>query len=505
MRAEMRTPEQEARFRREATIAIRLAHGAIAQTLDVETIEGELCILQEFMHGPTLGELERRAASHEQLPVPLSVHVVREVARALAYAHSLHGTGIVHRDVTPDNIMLSFNGEVKLIDFGIAKPVGDKSLTQIGHFIGRAIYSAPEVMLGREADHRSDIYSLGVVLWQLLTGGSFPDIFEHQVAPAPSISNPRVSRALDDLCLRAVALHPDQRFQSAEELLDALAALERIGPFQDRMLARFLARHFDVDQERRQLDDDIEKARHLLAPPGAQGVPEPIEAPTIATAPSSADTMVPPARPVSRAPMIFVVGVLCGAAALYAVGPSFRREPAIVPEAHVESPNPSSTSPAVPPALPQPENPPLPAVPEAAPRPAVPEAAPQPTALGDVATPPRAASAPRHLPRAGHAPPAPPALQTDAAALLRDAVRHYKSGDLERAYSLARDAAAGGGGGGAHLVMGKVLFLRDKFLEAEAEFAEAVRLDPSDAEAKRYLQVARTKILGNAEREAHEK
>src|SRR6188472_4493586 len=106
MHPEMRSPEEERRFRREAKLALRLSHGAIARTLDVEEIDGELCLLQEFVHGTNLAQLEHRAASREPLPTPLSIHVAREVARALAYAHSFDGTGIVHRDVTPDNIML---------------------------------------------------------------------------------------------------------------------------------------------------------------------------------------------------------------------------------------------------------------------------------------------------------------------------------------------------------------------------------------------------------------
>ena len=143
----------EARFRREAQIALRLSHGAIAQTLGVEQIEGELCLLQEFVDGVNLSQLQSQSRP-ELLPVSVAVYLAREVGRALAYAH---GCGIVHRDVTPDNIMLSFDGQVKLIDFGIARRTGDATLTHTGGVVGREIYTAPEVWAGGKAEAPSDI------------------------------------------------------------------------------------------------------------------------------------------------------------------------------------------------------------------------------------------------------------------------------------------------------------------------------------------------------------
>jgi serine/threonine-protein kinase len=115
MRKDEYGADLEARFRREAQIALRLSHGAIAHTLGVEQIEGELCLVQEFVEGVNLSQLQSQSRP-ELLPVLVAVYVAHEVARALAYAH---GCGIVHRDVTPDNIMLGFDGQVKLIDFGL--------------------------------------------------------------------------------------------------------------------------------------------------------------------------------------------------------------------------------------------------------------------------------------------------------------------------------------------------------------------------------------------------
>src|SRR6266498_312508 len=162
-----RAPDRQARFRREAQIAVRLAHGAIAQTVGVEEINGELCLLQEYVDGANLAQLVRRAAP-ERVPLPVALYIVREVGRALAYAH---GLGIVHRDVTLDNVMLSWTGEVKLIDCGLAREEVDAAaLTQAGVVDGRKTYTAPEVWSGARADSRSDLHSPGVIRSQRVTG-----------------------------------------------------------------------------------------------------------------------------------------------------------------------------------------------------------------------------------------------------------------------------------------------------------------------------------------------
>ena len=133
MHAELRSQEHDARFRREANIALQLSHGAIAQTVGVEEIDGELLLLQELVHGVDVRLLETRlATAGERMPLAIAVHVVSEIACALAYAHAFGDLGIVHRDVTPDNVMLAFSGEVKLVDFGIARSNVDATLTARG-------------------------------------------------------------------------------------------------------------------------------------------------------------------------------------------------------------------------------------------------------------------------------------------------------------------------------------------------------------------------------------
>jgi eukaryotic-like serine/threonine-protein kinase len=471
----LRSDEQDARFRREAGIAIGLSHGAIAQTLDVEEIDGELCILQEYIHGTTLGYLETRAASHQPLPISLSLHVVHEVARALAYAHSLPGHGIVHRDVTPDNIMLSFTGEVKLIDFGIAKVVGDSSLTQARMVVGRPIYTAPEAVAGGQADHRCDIYSLGVVLWMLLTERYFPDIFEQGPAPAPSSLNPAVNAELDALCLKAIEIDPKDRWQSAEDLLDAIALVPGVVPTHDRKIAAFLAKYFDVEEERRQLARDIVEARGLLV--------EQADVPVIATAPAVAppiaERSVEPRRH-SFAPAV-ASGLVLGAAAAALVSWTVWLRAA---RPLLAAPTCAATAPPSAATVPQPS-------PELIPPP---EREVASTALPAGASP--SVPGDRRPSRRSSRKVAPLAAEPTAAELLRDASSELKVGAFDRAFALAHEAAQQGAGAPAHLIMGKVFFAKSDLSRAEAEFRTVAALRPDDPEAPRFLDVIRKQASG---------
>src|SRR4029079_879760 len=276
MHAELRSPEQEARFRREANIALQLSHGANAQTVGVEEIDGELVLLQELVHGVDLRLLGTRLASAaERVPRAVAIHIVSEVARALAYAHAFGDLGIVHRDVTPDNVMLSFSGEVKLIDFGIARSDVDATLTSAGQICGRPTYTAPEIWAGGQADRRADIYSLGVVLWQLLTGRQLDEVHADRAnaAPPPSAHNPQVSPALDAVAARALAPDPAQRSQDAGELQKALQPFFPSDFRAERAVRELLSRHFDVTRERRMLAADVQRGMQSLREPAVVARP----------------------------------------------------------------------------------------------------------------------------------------------------------------------------------------------------------------------------------------
>jgi serine/threonine protein kinase len=259
MHADFRAPEQEARFRREARIAARLHHPAIARTVSVEEIDGELVLLQELVHGVNLAQLETRAAAAgERLPVAMAVHVVSQIARALDYAHDFRGLGIVHRDVTPDNVMVAFSGDVKLVDFGLARSDADTMRTGAGQIVGRPVYTPPEVWEGAAADRRADVYSLGVVFWQLLTGRRL------EGGPAGTAAALDVPAALVAVTMRALAPAPEDRFQTAGAFADALRPFSAACRAPRPALARVVARYFDVERERRMMADEVRRARELL-------------------------------------------------------------------------------------------------------------------------------------------------------------------------------------------------------------------------------------------------
>lgn len=220
------------RFRREAKALSRLNHPHIAGILDFDTQEGLDFLVMEFVRGAPLGGRTRRGP----MPENEILRILRQVSEALAEAHA---RGVIHRDLKPDNIMIGDHGGVKVLDFGLAlfTSAGSESttqsiaLTEAGHIVGTIPYMAPEVIRGRIADERSDLYSLGVVAFEMATGlRPFPDdepqqliyTILHQSPPSPRIVNGRISPGLDALILRLLAKEPDQRVPSAADVLAAL-------------------------------------------------------------------------------------------------------------------------------------------------------------------------------------------------------------------------------------------------------------------------------------------
>jgi len=484
MHAELRSREQDARFRREANIALQLSHGAIAQTVGVEEIDGELLLLQELVHGVDVRLLETRlATAGERVPLAIAVHIVSEIARALAYAHAFGDLGIVHRDVTPDNVMLAFSGEVKLVDFGIARSNVDATLTSTGHIVGRPTYTAPEVWDGAQADRRADIYSLGVVLWQLLTGQRLEDMRASGAnrAPAPSAHNPEVPARLDAIVACALAHDPGERFQTAGELQEALRPFLPTDFLPEPALAALLERHFDVARERRMLASEVERARLFLA-----GAPEPgSPAPAAPTTPARPEPATTPEPNNGRRPKIIAaIGAvgLCAVAVIAGL-----RRPSSRPIAAAQPPPAVNTEHAV-------VDRGAPSAPLVA---APPARAPAPDD-DDVRWPTRKAPARAHLIAASAGRARPPGAKTARPApsppsdeLLRRAQEKFELGDTEAALALARQAAGAGARAPVHLLMGKVMMSERRFDEAEREFAEAVRLDPGDTKAARLLALVR--------------
>ncbi|MEN9800585.1 MAG: hypothetical protein RL653_4282 [Pseudomonadota bacterium] len=218
----------------EARVASRLHHPNIVQIFDFDRHEDSYYIAMEYVRGHSLWELRRRCRELlRPLPPVLSAWVAAEVARALEHAHALElngaRVGLVHRDVTPHNVLLSFDGAVKLGDFGIAR-VG-QGLTAPGTLKGKFAYMSPEQARGEPVDARTDVFALGIVLWELLTGGR---LFEgsnelailravqgSEIAP-PARLNPDVPARLSEIVLRALSREPAGRFQTAGEFERAL-------------------------------------------------------------------------------------------------------------------------------------------------------------------------------------------------------------------------------------------------------------------------------------------
>jgi TonB family protein len=230
-----------AMFADEAKLAAQLNHPNIVHIYDLGKIEGGgYFIAMEHVEGRDLRAiLESARELAMPLPVPLAVYVASKVASALDYAHRRRdGDGrdlhIVHRDVSPQNILISYEGDIKLCDFGIAKAASKVSRTESGALKGKIQYMSPEQAWGKPIDRRSDLFSLGSVLYELLTeqrlfgGDSDMTVLEKvraAVATAPSEVNPDVPKTLDTIVLKALAREADDRYTNASDMLRDLESV----------------------------------------------------------------------------------------------------------------------------------------------------------------------------------------------------------------------------------------------------------------------------------------
>lgn len=218
-----------ARFLKEARAIGRLSHPRIVTIYDVGNANDTIYIAMEFLQGQPFNEVIRDRG----LTAPQSVEIAIQVAEALDYAH---GKGIVHRDIKPSNIILTRDDGIKLTDFGIAhiEDIAAGQQTRAGEILGTPIYMAPEQVAGSGADRRSDLYSLGVILYEMITGrrpftgdsitAIFRAIAMDQPEPPASL-DPFISQALSDLIVKSLAKSPDERFQTGREMAEALRAV----------------------------------------------------------------------------------------------------------------------------------------------------------------------------------------------------------------------------------------------------------------------------------------
>jgi hypothetical protein len=220
-------PELVDRFGREIKVTASLEHPNIAGLRTALRIGNQMAMVVEYVEGSTLDKLMKAG----RLSLGQAIDAAHQALAALAYAHS---RGVVHRDIKPGNIMLTADGRVKLMDFGIARMTSDRQLTKTGQLVGSLYYMSPEQVEGKAPDARSDLYSLGVTLYEMVTGQKpFEGDSEYSIlaghlndTPRPPVElDPSLPAALNEVILLAMAKDPQARFQSAEAFGNALASI----------------------------------------------------------------------------------------------------------------------------------------------------------------------------------------------------------------------------------------------------------------------------------------
>ncbi|HSC87186.1 MAG TPA: protein kinase [Polyangiaceae bacterium] len=262
-------------FLNEARLAMRLEHPNVVRTHEVFEFQGLPVIVMEYLAGLSLEQLSARSPDDRQLPLDLHVWILARALEGLHYSHELtdfDGTrlNVVHRDVSPHNVFVTFDGRVKVLDFGIAKLANSRVETATGIIKGKLRYMSPEQLSGEPVDRRSDVFSLGVMMWEALAGQKmWSGMSELQVMRALTEGNvpdlrgaqPEVDGVLRALVLRALARDPADRFQTADAFRAALDGyLSSRPPIEASTLIEYLHRGFD--DERRRTERLIEERMH---------------------------------------------------------------------------------------------------------------------------------------------------------------------------------------------------------------------------------------------------
>lgn len=266
----------------EAKISVQLTHANIAQTFDLGKILDSFFIAMEYISGKDLRAIfDRLRRKGEIAPIPMTCYIMSRVCEGLDYAHRKRDAagqelGIVHRDVSPQNVLISFDGEVKVIDFGIAKAANKATKTQAGILKGKFGYMSPEQVRGLPLDRRSDVFALGVVLYELLTGerlfvsesdfSTLEKVRNVDILP-PTTYNRRIPESLEKIVLKGLAKDVEDRYQGANELQDDLQRflITSDAIFGRKDLAQFMRSTFAEDLEREKVK--MAEAAEFKLPP----------------------------------------------------------------------------------------------------------------------------------------------------------------------------------------------------------------------------------------------
>jgi eukaryotic-like serine/threonine-protein kinase len=298
-------PEFVERFVGEARTLVKLSHGSIAQVLDMGLHEGDAYMALEYVDGKDLRKVAARARDRQKpLPLTFVLFVMGRVLDALAYAHRKKGDdegelNLVHRDISPQNILISYEGEVKVIDFGLAKSRLSAAKTNPSIILGKFLYMSPEQARHQPVDRRSDLYAVGLCLYELISGRNPFDLLppgelmsavaQPNVQPLGEVV-PSVPPAVTQLVMKALAVEPAQRFQTAEELRGKLnACLLELDPSSGpESVSRYMHELFgpEYQGERRLLTSLREAARPPEPESGVMGAPEGV-APRLSAEPPS--------------------------------------------------------------------------------------------------------------------------------------------------------------------------------------------------------------------------
>jgi hypothetical protein len=270
-----------AMFIDEAKIAVQLQHANIAQIFDLGKVDDSFFIALEFVNGRDLRSIfDRMRNKGEALPIAMACYVTMQVCEGLDYAHNKRDAqgrelNLVHRDISPQNVLIGYEGEVKLIDFGIAKAAGKASKTQAGILKGKFGYMSPEQVRGLPIDRRSDIFAVGIVLYELLTGerlfigesdfSTLEKVRNVEIVP-PSSYNKKIPQELERVVLKALARDPEDRYANAIDLHDDLQSfLYSVGEFFSRKdLAAWMKKTFAMEIEEDSVK--LEEFRQVASP-----------------------------------------------------------------------------------------------------------------------------------------------------------------------------------------------------------------------------------------------
>ena len=311
------------RFRDEAMVMVRLSHGNLVGVIDAGREEGQSYLAMDFVEGKDLlATWNRCATKRVAFPLEVAAYIVKDLARGLAYAHAFRDLNLVHRDISPANVLLSYSGEVRLTDFGLATSKLKEQRTAPGIIFGKMAYLAPEQARGEPLDRRTDLYSAGILLWEMLTGQQlFPmrpptdpaprgrdstiealERVKHPKIEAPSKITSRVPPELDEIVMRALAPDPARRYAHGEALRADLASfLAQTAPETDAAtLASFMTLLFEdqIAAERQERDLLLAQAHDakLGSPPPTSRTRAPVATDrTPAAAPSAGGGTATPA------------------------------------------------------------------------------------------------------------------------------------------------------------------------------------------------------------------